>query len=234
MRALLLGLAVAACSGPATNVCTPACGEGRTCCGGTCVNANNDPKNCGACGTVCSGAAPLCEGGTCKAPPCNVDGGSCAGGALCCGASCCGAGQLCCSVEGPVGGLPPECFTPTGSQSTCPQGCSPQCVSDRAVKSAVVPVDERQVLERVASLPLSTWTYRFDPAGTRHLGPMAQDFHDAFSLGASSTSYDPVDAHGVSLASIKALAAMVAEQRARLDRLEAQNEALRHRVCRQP
>jgi hypothetical protein len=100
------------------------------------------------------------------------------------------------------------------------------------VKAQVLPVDERQVLERVVSLPISEWSYTFDPTGTRHIGPMAQDFHDAFSLGKSDTTYDPIDAHGVSLASIKALAAMLDAQRARIDRLEAENQALRQRICR--
>jgi hypothetical protein len=105
-------------------------------------------------------------------------------------------------------------------------------VSDRALKTSPAAVDERQVLERVASLPLSTWNYSYDPWGVRHLGPMAQDFHDAFSLGTTDQAYDPIDAHGVSLAAIKALRAMLDEQSARIDRLERENAALRQRVCR--
>ena len=229
----LLGLLLEACTAPGSgNVCVPACGEGRTCCGSTCVNENNDPKNCGTCGTACSGATPFCENRSCKAPPCNLDGGSCAGGALCCGAECCSSGQLCCTSEGPVGGVPPSCFTATASAPTCPQGCAPLCKSDRAAKTAPVPVDERQVLERVSRLPLSTWSYSTDPSGTRHLGPMAQDFHDAFSLGTTDKAYDPIDAHGVSLAAIKALRVMLDEQETRIARLEAENQALRQRVCR--
>lgn len=218
----------AACSN-GTGVCK--CSEGRTCCGTVCVNANNDPKNCGACGTACS-AAQLCEAGTCQTPPCSVDGGACSSGALCCGSQCCSTGQLCCSSEGPVGGVPPSCFTPTNASPTCPQGCAPLCQSDRAAKSAAVPVDERQVLERVSALPISTWSYTADPSATRHLGPMAQDFHDAFSLGTTDQAYDPIDAHGVSLASIKALRALLEEQEARIEKLEADNAVLRQRVCR--
>jgi hypothetical protein len=226
MRALIL-IGLSACaSGGGGNVCSPACSTGRDCCGSTCVNSNNDPKNCGACGTACSGSTPLCEGGACKAAPCSVDGGC----AQCCGNECCASGQLCCSSEGPVSGGPPSCVTPTNG--TCPQGCSPQCVSDRAAKTSPAPVDEREVLERLSTLPISTWSYASDKSGARHLGPMAQDFHDAFSLGTTDKAYDPIDAHGVSLAAIKALHELLDEQNRRIERLEAENRALGQRICR--
>ncbi len=61
------------------------------------------------------------------------------------------------------------------------------------------------ILRRVAELPLSVWTYGFDHASVRHLGPMAQDFAAAFGLGSSDRRIDMVDANGVALASIQAL-----------------------------
>ncbi len=67
------------------------------------------------------------------------------------------------------------------------------------------PTSEREILERVAELPLSVWTYGFDDASVRHLGPMAQDFAAAFGLGSSDRRIDMVDANGVALAAIKAL-----------------------------
>ena len=89
------------------------------------------------------------------------------------------------------------------------------------------PVDERVILERVATLPLSTWRYTADPSTVRHLGPMAQDFKAAFGLGDTDKSYHSIDAHGVSLASIKALYQLMHEQDARLRRLEAENAVLK-------
>lgn len=105
------------------------------------------------------------------------------------------------------------------------------CASDRNIKSEVIPIDEREVLERVATLPLSTWRYTNDAASVRHLGPMAQDFHDAFGLGNTDKAYHSIDAHGVSLASIKALYQLVQEQEARLRRLEAENAKLKANLC---
>lgn len=203
----------------------PACGVGRTCCSGTCVNTANDPNNCGACTVRCTGATPYC-GGTCTAAPCSVDAGVCGMGQSCCGATCCGAGQLCCDPQGPLSGAP-TCYTPTVQQPTCPQGCAPLCASDRSLKTDVAPIDERAVLQKVATLPLSTWRYTSDPSDVRHLGPMAQDFKATFGLGDTDKAYHPIDAHGVSLASIKALFQMVQEQDARLKKLEAENAKLR-------
>jgi hypothetical protein len=139
---------------------------------------------------------------------------------------------LCCDVQGPVSGFS-SCFTPTAQEPTCPQGCAPLCASDRNIKSNITPIDERGVLEQVATLPLSSWQYTGDPAAARHLGPMAQDFRATFGLGDTDRSYNSIDAHGVSLASIKALYRMVQEQQVRLERLEAENAQLRAaNVCR--
>ncbi|HRG97481.1 MAG TPA: tail fiber domain-containing protein, partial [Polyangiaceae bacterium] len=208
--------------------CSPACGLGRLCCGGVCVNPDNDPGNCGACGRTCSGATPFCDG-TCRAAPCSLADDACgAVGGSCCGSSCCAAGSICCKTEGPLA-TPPVCFTPSDAQKTCPQGCAPMCVSDRNLKRDVSPADERAVLEAVGRMPVSTWSYTTDGARVRHIGPMAQDFHSAFGVGVTDQAYDPVDAHGVELASIKALYAIVQEQSARIDRLERENRALRGR-----
>jgi hypothetical protein len=119
-----------------------------------------------------------------------------------------------------------QCITPTGPQDTCPPGC-PECVSDRNVKRDIEPVDPQAVLETLMRVPVSTWSYRSDDPGVRHMGPMAQDFHAAFGLGRTDTRYDPIDAHGVAFAAIQALAARVEAQDARLERLEKENEALR-------
>jgi hypothetical protein len=84
------------------------------------------------------------------------------------------------------------------------------------------PTSENEILERVAALPLSLWTYGFDEDSVRHLGPMAQDFAAAFGLGSSDRRIDGVDASGVALASIKALHRRVVELEAALDRLRSE------------
>jgi hypothetical protein len=126
---------------------------------------------------------------------------------------------------------PYYCFTPTTTQTTCPiSSCAPKCVSDRNLKRDVAPVNDRAVLESVASMPVSTWSYKNDDPSVRHLGPMAQDFRAAFGLGDTDKAYDPIDAHGVAFAAIKALYVEVHEQQARIERLERENEELRQRA----
>jgi hypothetical protein len=96
--------------------------------------------------------------------------------------------------------------------------------SDVNAKQGIEAVDPADVLERVARLPVSIWEYS-DRPGERHIGPMAQDFHQAFGLGSNDTSISVVDASGVALASIQALAD-------RNEALEAGNRALHARVER--
>ena len=212
--------------------CDASCGAGRLCCNGRCVNPTNDPVNCGACDIKCD-AGTYCNG-SCKSIPCAAEGGSCANGGTCCGTSCCSTGQLCCQEEGPVGTIYPSCFTPTASQPTCAPGCAPLCVSDRNLKRDIEAVDEQGVLEQVARMPVSTWSYRSDDPTVRHLGPMAQDFHSAFGLGDTDRAYDSIDAHGVALAAIKALYERSRDQDARIERLERENAELRERASCEP
>jgi hypothetical protein len=121
----------------------------------------------------------------------------------------------------------PVCFTPTATQPTCAAGCSPLCVSDRNLKRDIGPVDEQAVLETLASLPVSTWSYKSDDPAVRHLGPMAQDFYSAFGLGDTDRAYNSIDAHGVAMAAIKALYERSLAQDARIERLERENHRLR-------
>jgi trimeric autotransporter adhesin len=76
--------------------------------------------------------------------------------------------------------------------------------SDRNAKENFESVSPREVLEEVAALPITTWTFKEMP-GQKHLGPMAQDFHAAFGLGGGDTGIATVDADGVALAAIQGL-----------------------------
>jgi hypothetical protein len=105
-------------------------------------------------------------------------------------------------------------------------------VSDRNLKHDIVPVDEEAVLETLATVPVSTWSYKSDDPSVRHLGPMAQDLYAAFGLGNTDRAYNPIDAHGIALAAIKALYERMQAQDARIDRLERENRSLRAATCR--
>ncbi len=99
-------------------------------------------------------------------------------------------------------------------------------LSDRALKANVVPADGADVLARLASVPVSTWNYTSQDASVRHMGPMAQDFYAAFGLGEDERHIGTIDADGVALAAIQALAAQNARQQAEIDALKARLAAL--------
>jgi hypothetical protein len=96
--------------------------------------------------------------------------------------------------------------------------------SDRNLKEDFESVDPRAVLAAVAALPIERWSYRGETA--RHLGPMAQDFADAFGLGADDRHIFPLDAGGVALAALQGLHGLVQIQTARLEALERELAAL--------
>ena len=88
--------------------------------------------------------------------------------------------------------------------------------SDRNAKQEFEKVEPREVLEKVAELPISRWSFKQDPA-TRHLGPMAQDFHAAFGVGPDDKHIATVDADGVALAAIQGLNQKLTEELKRRD-----------------
>ena len=62
-------------------------------------------------------------------------------------------------------------------------------------------------------MAVQTWAYT-KSAGVRHLGPVAQDFQAAFSLGTDDKHIATVDADGVALAAIQGLNQKLEETRA--------------------
>ncbi len=73
------------------------------------------------------------------------------------------------------------------------------------------------MLDQLRDLPIERWHYKGDAAP--HIGPMAQDFAAAFRVGDDDRVIYTVDAQGVALAAIQALAAEVAELRSQVARL---------------
>ncbi|MBI2926371.1 MAG: tail fiber domain-containing protein [Verrucomicrobia bacterium] len=91
--------------------------------------------------------------------------------------------------------------------------------SDQNLKENFAPVNSREVLNRVAALPISRWNFKED-AATPHVGPMAQDFHAAFGVGTDDKHIATVDADGVALAAIQGLNQIVKEKDAELQELK--------------
>ena len=98
--------------------------------------------------------------------------------------------------------------------------------SSRDQKENFTPVDGQAVLASLAEVPITTWNSKAEDPSIRHMGPVAQDFYAAFSLGASDTSIGTLDADGVALVAIQGLYALSQEQAARIGALEEENASL--------
>ncbi len=91
--------------------------------------------------------------------------------------------------------------------------------SDRNLKEHFAPMDGREMLERVASLPISSWNFKAD-AKTRHIGPMAQDFYAVFKVGPDDRHIAIVDEGGVALGAIQGLNEKLKEKDSQIKALE--------------
>jgi hypothetical protein len=115
------------------------------------------------------------------------------------------------------------------------------CTSSRYTKENFLLINGEDVLARLRNIPVSTWNYISEGNKVRHMGPMAEDFYQAFKLGTGNTSIGVQDLAGVSLAGIKALdertnelqlkSAEVDALRLQVDALRAANAAMEQRLA---
>jgi hypothetical protein len=96
--------------------------------------------------------------------------------------------------------------TPVSWAALAPGSGSWSALSDRNAKENFAPVDGAEILRKLVALPIPSWNYKTQGEDVRHLGPAAQDFSAAFHLGESDKAISAVDADGVALAAIQALA----------------------------
>jgi hypothetical protein len=73
-------------------------------------------------------------------------------------------------------------------------------MSSRELKENIIELDPKQVKEALKTLPIYLWNYK--EGGPRHIGPMAEEFHEAFGVGDGKT-LNLVDVMGVLLAAQK-------------------------------
>jgi len=103
--------------------------------------------------------------------------------------------------------------------------------SDANLKENFQPVEGREVLDRLAAVPIRTWNFKEDKAEVRHMGPVAQDFHAAFGLSGDARHIAPLDANGVALAAIQELDKSLKSKESEIETLQRQNAALEERLA---
>ncbi|MBD0373530.1 MAG: peptidase S74 [Pyrinomonadaceae bacterium] len=107
------------------------------------------------------------------------------------------------------------------------------CTSSRTTKENFLPVRGEDVLTTLRNVPISSWNYISEGQKVRHIGPMAEDFYQAFGLGTGNTSIGVQDLASVSLAAVKALDERTVELQKKTIELQqktAEVEQLRNRV----
>lgn len=101
--------------------------------------------------------------------------------------------------------------------------------SDSAAKENFQQIDTRDVLRRLASLPITEWNFKGHTQ--RNIGPMAQDWHKAFpSLSTSDKVINSGDLQGVSLVAIQGLVEELKDRDKAIGELKAELRALREEV----
>lgn len=103
--------------------------------------------------------------------------------------------------------------------------------SSRTYKQDVNILEPQEVLERIAQLKISEWSYIRSP-GSRHFGPMAEDFYALFGLGDGPTSLSPRDLAAVALAASQALAESNKKLMENNESLQTENQNLAERLER--
>jgi hypothetical protein len=81
----------------------------------------------------------------------------------------------------------------------------PGGASDRNLKTDSVVINSAEMLARLVALPVHAWRFTNEPPAIRHVGPMAQDFMNAFHLGNDDRLIGYLDEGGVALAAIQGL-----------------------------
>lgn len=151
-----------------------------------------------------------------------VDGGSCPAGAL----------NVSDNGTGPIAefgnGITFVCIITNDGTIYC-KGAA--LTSDRNAKENFTALDGKTVLAKVLSIPVTEWNYKDDAADKKHIGPVAQDFHEAFDLNGSDDKHiSVVDEGGVALAAIQGLNQKVEEKDSEIQNLKQENSSLEKRL----
>lgn len=98
--------------------------------------------------------------------------------------------------------------------------------SSRTFKTGFEPVDRNEILAQVLDLPIQEWSFKWDRRGSRHIGPMAENFLDLFGVG-STDSISILDATGIAMAAIQGLHEVVEDRDRELRELREEVADLR-------
>ena len=86
-------------------------------------------------------------------------------------------------------------------------------ISDKNSKKNFQPLDSLATLEKLAAIPVQKWNYKWESeTNTPHIGPVAQDFKEAFYPGRDDKTISTLEFDGVELAAIQGLNLKLAQE----------------------
>lgn len=121
-------------------------------------------------------------------------------------------------------------------------GTTITCTSSRTTKTNFGQIGGEDVLSRIATMPIMTWSFIEEPGNVKHVGPFAEDFYAAFGLGSDDKAIAIQDVGGINMLAIQALERRTTELAAarasadalagRVTQLESANAELQQRLER--
>ncbi|MCX6927900.1 MAG: tail fiber domain-containing protein, partial [Verrucomicrobia bacterium] len=100
-------------------------------------------------------------------------------------------------------------------------------LSDRNAKKNFQPVNSVAVLDKLAAIPIEQWNYKWEnDTDVPNIGPMAQDFKQAFFPGRDDKGISTLEFDGVELAAIQGLNMKLREKDAEIQALQRRLEEL--------
>ncbi len=100
-------------------------------------------------------------------------------------------------------------------------------LSDSGAKTRIEPVNGAHVLERLLTIPISTWRYKTDATGEWHMGVMAQHFFAVFGLGNDDKHIAALDVNGVLMAALQEIDQRLRGQHAQVKQIASDSAELR-------
>jgi uncharacterized small protein (DUF1192 family) len=102
----------------------------------------------------------------------------------------------------------------------------------RDLKENFTPVDGEWILGKIRDLPLTQWNYKTADPSVKYIGPVAEDFWDAFKLGGTDNKgISSIAIEGVNMAGVQALEKRTSEMKSEIELLKAEIASLKAQLA---
>jgi hypothetical protein len=127
--------------------------------------------------------------------------------------------------------------TLTAGVSLASNGVSWATISDKNAKKNFTSINSLEILKKLAAIPVEKWNYKWEADdSTPNIGPMAQDFVQAFYPGRDDKHITTLEFDGVELAAIQGLNQKLSDElqhkEKEIGELKTENDSLEQRLER--